>query len=564
MNKKIPTPLPIGQSSFEMLIEMGSYYVDKTLFIKDILDSNATFLLCTRPRRFGKTLNQNMLKCFFEDTAQIGGKDTRALFNGMNIEKAGEEYLEHQGKYPVIFLSFKDVERDTYELTFTAFKMLIASEFKRHGYAVEKLSYEDDIERFKKISSNSGSLIDYSESIRFLSRCLENYYGQKVIILIDEYDVPLNGSHVNDFYKELIGFMRPLMSSALKDNSHLRLAVITGCLRISKESIFTGLNNLDIISILNKNYAEYFGFTQSEMDTMLSHYGMEDKYEVVKEWYDGYLFGDTEVYNPWSSINAVKRWLSDINDSPKPHWANTSGNAIVRNLVDKAKGNTRTELEALISGGTISKEIHEDITYEEIDNDIDNLWNFLFFTGYLKKVGERTDEDGILTLDLAVPNTELMYIYKTKIQEWFKERIKQKDFGPLYEAIINGNTEIVQSSLNDLLLDTISYLDGKEDFYHGFMLGILTSLQNFVITSNRETGLGRSDIILKHASGSGKAVILELKWTKEMREICKASEDALRQINENMYVRELEKECYDDIVKYGIAFCKKRCEVRRG
>ena len=564
MSKKTPTPLPIGQSFFDKVIESGYYYVDKTLLIRDIIDSGAAVTLCTRPRRFGKTLNQTMLKCFFEDTAQLCGKDTRSLFKGLNIEKEGQEYLEHQGKYPVIFLSFKDVAGNTFERTFAEIKKVIAREFKRHKYLTAKITDEDDLELFKLISSRKGTYEDYSDSIRFLSECLEDYHGKKVIILIDEYDVPLNNSHHDGFYNELIIFIRILFSSALKDNSHLQFAVVTGCLRVSKESIFTGLNNPKIVSILSKDYAEHFGFTQSEMNTILAHYGLENKLPVVKDWYDGYIFGDTEVYNPWSSLNVVDSWLADINESPKPYWVNTSGNDIVRKLIDLADAETRTELETLISGGKISKEIQEDITYTEIENNADNLWNFLFFTGYLKKTGERSDENGVLTLDLAIPNTELMYIYKTKIQEWFKEQVKQKNFRQLYEAILNGNTEVVQNELNDLLLDTISYLDGREDFYHGFLLGILTPLRNFIIKSNRETGLGRSDIVLKHASGSGKAVILELKWTKEMREICAESEDALRQIDKGMYIKELEQECYTDIVKYGIAFCKKRCEVRKG
>ena len=564
MNKKIPPPLPIGVSFFDKIIESGCYYVDKTLLIKDVLDSRAEVILCTRPRRFGKTLNQTMLKCFFEDTTEIGGKDTRVLFNGLNIEKAGEKYLEHQGKYPVIFLSFKDVERSTFEETFGQFKYAIAEEFRRHSYIKEKIVNEEELELYEKIVTGNGSQGDYSVSLKFLCKHLENYHGRKTIILIDEYDVPLNRSHICGFYKELIAFVRPLMSSVFKDNTHLKFAVITGCLRISKESIFTGLNNLEVVSILSENYSEHFGFTQSEMDAMLKHYDLESKQQVVKDWYNGYMFGDTEVYNPWSSICVVKSWAININAFPRPHWANTSGNDIVRKLIDKAGGETRTELETLISGGRISKEIHEDVTYDEIENDIDNLWNFLFFTGYLKKVGEGLSEDGVLTLDLAIPNIELKYIYLTKIREWFKERIKQKNFQPLYEAVLSGNTEFVQKELNELLLDTISYLDGKEDFYHGFMLGILAGLHGYLSESNSEAGTGRSDIILKHISGRGKAVILELKRTKEMSDICKESEDALAQIDKNMYTRKLEKECYTDIIKYGIAFCKKSCEVRKG
>ena len=564
MDKKITTPLPIGESDFEELIRNGSYYVDKTLFIKDILDSNAKFLLCTRPRRFGKTLNQNMLKCFFEDTTEIRGKDTRMLFNGLNIEKAGEKYLEHQGKYPVVFLSFKDAERNTFERTLGQFKYAIAEEFRRHSYINGKIVNKEEQELLEKIVSGKGSQDDYSVSLKFLCKHLENYHGKKVIVLIDEYDVPLNRSHICGFYNELIEFVRPLMSSALKDNKHLKFAVITGCLRISKESIFTGLNNLDVISILNRDYSEYFGFTQSEMDAMLAHYGMESKAQVVKDWYDGYLFGNTEVYNPWSSICVVKSWNTYIDEFPKHYWANTSGNDIVRDLIDRVGDKEKSELEMLMADGTISKVIHEDITYAEIENDVDNIWNFLFFTGYLKKVSETTDSEGRIVVEMKIPNRELRIVFIDKIEKWFQNRIKQRNFQPLYDAILNGDPESMQKELSELLLDTISYFDGKEGFYHGFMLGILAPLRNFVIESNREAGIGRSDIVLKHASGSGKAVVFEFKWTADMRDICKISEDALRQIDESLYTRELEKECYTDIIKYGIGFCKKRCEVRKG
>ncbi|GBU23471.1 hypothetical protein R83H12_00082 [Fibrobacteria bacterium R8-3-H12] len=563
MDKKIPTPLPIGKSIFDKVIEGGCYYVDKTLLIKDILDSGTEVILCTRPRRFGKTLNQTMLKCFFEDTKEIGGKDTRVLFKGLKIENAGAEYLEHQGKYPVIFLSFKDVERDIFEHTLTEFKKLIANEFKRHNYVVEKINNENDRELFKKISACEGSDSDYSDSIKFLSGCLENYHGKKTVILIDEYDVPLNRSHICGFYKELIAFVRPLLSSAFKDNAHLQLSVITGCLRISKESIFTGLNNLKIVSIISKNYAEYFGFTQNEIDALLAHYGLEGKAQEVRDWYDGYMFGNTEVYNPWSSINVVDGWLTYADEYPKPYWVNTSGNDIVRKLISEADGETRAELEILMSGGTISKEVHEDVTYDEIDKNIDNLWNFLFFTGYLKKVGER--KEGVkIFLDLSIPNLELQYIYEVKISEWFKEQIKQKDFRSFYSAILNGNAEMVQKELGDLLLETISYFDSQESFYHGFMLGILAGQPNFSVKSNREAGKGRSDIIMRHLSKRGQAVIFELKWTDNIKEIATKADEALRQIDENLYCKELEDEGYEskNILKYGIAFCKKDCEVK--
>jgi len=561
-------PLPIGNSFFDRVIEKGSYYVDKTLFVRDLIDRDAVVTLCTRPRRFGKTLNQTMLQCFFEDTAPIGGKDTRALFRGLKIEEAGERYMEYQGKHPVIFLSFKDIKEENFDLSYNLLKDCVADEFKRHVYATEKISDSGDIEKFKRISSGAGSINDYTQSLKFLSKCLENYHGKRAIILIDEYDVPLENSWAcsSRFYDKMVGFIRPLLSSALKDNPHLQLAVMTGCLRISKESIFTGLNNLEVISILNKYYSEYFGFTQNEINAMLQYYGLEDKREIVRDWYNGYLFGNTEVYNPWSSVRVVDSWLADINEYPAPYWANTSRNDIVRRLIEIADAEMKTDLETLMAGGIISKPIHEDITYDEIDMDKDkdrnNFWNFLFFTGYLKTVGEHMD-DVQKVLDLSIPNIEVQYIYKTKIQDWFKENVSRKDFNPLYEALLNGDAQSVQEELSDILLETISYLDAKEDFYHGITLGVLAGMRNFTAKSNRETGTGRCDIVLRHTSGRGKAIILELKCTADMREIEKKCEEAVKQIENGKYAKELETECYTDIIKYGIAFCKKSCEVRR-
>ncbi|MCL2283071.1 MAG: ATP-binding protein [Fibromonadales bacterium] len=551
--------LPIGISFFDQVIEENAFYIDKTLLVKDLLDRLSAVTLCTRPRRFGKTLNQTMLKCFFEDTAPIGGKDTRTLFKGLKIESAGAQYMEHQGKYPVIFLSFKEAKRESFDFSYGRLKNEISDEFSRHRYAIEKIT-EKKQKLFEKLASGEGSLEDYSTSIKFLCECLEIYHGKKAIILIDEYDVPLENAWVCGFYQEMVNFIRPLLSSALKDNTCLQFAVITGCLRVSKESIFTGLNNLTIISILNNKYSEYFGFTQDEVDAILKYYGLEEKRQLLRDWYDGYMFGDTEVYNPWSSVLAVTGWRDSINALPSPHWVNTSSNEIVRKLIDTVKGEAKTELETLMAGGTISKVIHEDITYDDVYKNADNIWNFMFFTGYLKKVGERLD--GVKkVLELSVPNLELQYIYETKIKEWFNERIEQRDFGKFHEAILSGNAAVVQEELGDFLLDTISYMDGKEDFYHGVMLGVLSGIRNYNLKSNRETGLGRCDIVMRHSSGRGKAVIFELKWTSDMREIERKRDEALKQIIDGKYAEELRNECYNDVIKYGVAFCQKSCEV---
>ena len=561
MFAEVPTPLPIGISFFDRIIEDGYYYVDKTLFIKALLDRKAAVTLCTRPRRFGKTLNQTMLKFFFENTAEFGGKDTRTLFKGLKIESTGEKYMEQQGKYPVIFLSFKEAKRNSFDFSYWQLKDDIAHEFSRHYYVKEKIAKKENLELFEKLASGKGSIEEYSTSIKFLCECLENYYGKKAVVLIDEYDVPLENSWVRGFYQEMIDFIRPLLSSAFKDNPFLELAVMTGCLRISRESIFTGLNNLDIISILNKDYSEYFGFIQSEVDAMLKHYKMESKIQTVKDWYNGYIFGETEVYNPWSSIKVAREWLADINELPKPHWVNTSSNDIIRKLIDKADSTAKEELEILIAGGTISKEIHEDITYDEIEKNVNNIWNFMFFTGYLKKVGSCSSEEGVLTLNLSVPNIELMYIYKTKIREWFNDYTSQRDLKTLFDAILGGDAEIFQSELSKLLAESISFYDSVENFYHGFMAGILSRLNEYRVKSNRESGDGRSDLILY---GMDKAVMFELKVAKKAKEMPAECEDALKQIEKNNYAAYWDDEGYTDILKYGVAFYKKKCTVRKG
>jgi hypothetical protein len=335
-------------------------------------------------------------------------------------------------------------------------------------------------------------------------------------------------------------------------------------LRVSKESIFTGLNNLDTASVLDNNYSEYCGFTQREVDAMLNYYGLDAKKQLVRDWYNGYLFGSTEVYNPWSCLKAVGSWITDINAQPKAYWVNTSSNDIIRDMIDNMNAEAKDGLETLMAGGTVSCTVNEYVTYGDIYDDADNIWNFLFFTGYLKKVVESVDRIGRIVLEMKIPNKELNIIFEDKVQEWFKVSVHRKDFNPLYDALLGGNADLVQEELGEFLLETISYLDAKEDFYHGIMLGILAGLRNFTVKSNRETGHGRSDIILRHTSGHGKAIILELKCTPDMREIEKKCEEAVKQIENGKYAKELETECYNDITKYGIAFCKKSCVVKKG
>ncbi|GBU21255.1 hypothetical protein R80B4_01144 [Fibrobacteres bacterium R8-0-B4] len=563
-------PLPIGKSFFDKVIEEGCYYVDKTLFVKDLIDKNAEVTLCTRPRRFGKTLNQTMIKCFFEDTAPIGGKDTRALFRGLLIEKAGERYMERQGKYPVIFLSFKEAKFDSFDKAYDKLRDCIALEFERHAYAAEKISSEYDRNLFKKLSNRAGSIGDYSTSLKFLSKCLEEHHGKRAVILIDEYDVPLENSWScpNRFYDEMINFIRPLLSSAFKDNQHLQTGVITGCLRISKESIFTGLNNLDTASVLDDYYSEYFGFTQREVDAMLDCYGLDSKKQLVRDWYNGYLFGNTEVYNPWSCLKAIASWIKNINELPRAHWVNTSSNAVIHDMIDNMNAEAKAGLETLMSGGTVSSVVDEYVTYGDIYATADNLWNFLLFTGYLKKARESVDRIERVVLDMKIPNKELYIIFETKIQEWFNKRVAREDTAAFLKAIIDGNTEIFQKELSMLLVESISYMDSKENNYHGFMTGVLTILarQNgYLVKSNRESGDGRSDLVLYNENGNdATAVIFEFKVAPNAKMLATVCEDALKQIEEKNYAAYWDEEDYKNIIKYGIGFYKKRCAVKKG
>ncbi|GBU21699.1 hypothetical protein R80B4_01599 [Fibrobacteres bacterium R8-0-B4] len=562
-------PLPVSESFFDSMIEDGYYYVDKTLLIKEMLEKKDRVVLCTRPRRFGKTLNQTMIKCFFEDTAPIGGKDTRALFRGLKIEEAGERYMERQGKHPVIFLTFKETKGENFKETCDIFKDMLSAEFRRHGYVKEKIGDAVDLKKFENLSSGEGDISSYKESLKFLSMCLEKYHSQKTIILIDEYDVPLENSWVRGFYKEMIAFIRPLLSSAFKDNPHLQMGVITGCLRISKESVFTGLNNLEVVSVLSDFYSEHFGFTQNEMDAMLAYYGLESKTQIVKDWYNGYLFGNTVVYNPLSAVRMVSAWTKNINRKPEPYWVNTSGNDIIHDMIDNMDSEAKAGLETLMAGGTVSSVVNEYVTYGDLYSARDNLWNFLLFTGYLKKARDgRQNADGELTLELSIPNIELKYVYKTKIQEWFNKRVAREDTAAFLKAIIDGNTEIFQKELSSLLVESISYMDSEENNYHGFMTGVLTILarQNgYLVKSNRESGDGRYDLVLYSANGRDfNAVIFEFKAVKEFDKLPIACENALKQIEEKNYASDWVKEGYENIIKYGIGFYKKRCAVRKG
>ena len=551
------TPLPVGVENFEEIIDKGYYYVDKTLLIRDLIDLRGKVNLFTRPRRFGKTLNMSMLRYFFEKAEE----DRRYLFQGTKIMDAGEKYRSEMGKYPVISLSLKSMKQGSYEEAFHCLKEEIADEFKKHLELLGKLETEDDRKKYDQLANRRAPGEEYLNSLQFLSQCLYSCYGSKAVILIDEYDVPLENAYFRGFYDRMVDLIRSLFESALKTNDALEFAVVTGCLRISKESIFTGLNNLNVISITDKTYAEHFGFTQEEVDRMLERYGLMEKREDVKRWYDGYQFGDTEVYNPWSVINYVNSSYRDKDVLFKPYWSNTSSNSIVRTLVEKADISAKQEIEALIDGGTITKPIHEDITYDEMDSTQENLWNFLFFTGYLKKISEYQNGEDIY-VEMAIPNSEVRYIYKNAVRRWFEEKTDKKDLSPLYESILNGDREKMAEILSENLMETISFYDYQESYYHGFLAGMLKNIGNYIVLSNRESGNGRPDLLLKYPSVRGKAVILEIKVAKTYRELEQKCDEALEQIEAQRYEEPLRQEGYSDILKYGVAFYRKECVVK--
>ncbi len=553
-------PLPIGIDNFEMLITRGYYFVDKTLLIKDLIDNKAAVNLFTRPRRFGKTLNMSMLQYFFEHSE----KDNSYLFEGLNIIKAGENYTCHMGQYPVINLSLKSAKQPTFELALKCIKEELADEFKRHDYVLEGTKLNEEKEKYLKIAKEDDDDSLYITALKFLSQCLEKYHEKKVIILIDEYDVPLENAFFEGFYDKMIAFIRSLFESALKTNSSLEFSVITGCLRISRESIFTGLNNLNIISILNDRYAEYFGFSDNEAQELTKYYELEEKYSLIRDWYNGYVFGQTNVYNPWSVIKFIFDLTGNKNTFPSSYWANTSSNSIVKSLIEKADSKTKQEIELLIEGKTIEKLVYEDITYDEIYDSLENLWNFMFFTGYFKKVSERMDEDDNRYMELSIPNREVKYIFRSKILRWFEEKVKAKDLSRMYTSIINGDAEIFEEELGRLLMETISFNDAYENFYHGFVVGALANMHDYIVKSNREGGKGRSDLFIKSVSKRGVAIVIEFKIAKDIDDLEKRAEDALKQINKKGYDMELRSEGYKNIIKYGISFCEKDCYVKLG
>ena len=561
---EIKKAIPIGIESYKEIIKNDYYYIDKTLLIMDLLTQKSKVTLFTRPRRFGKTLAQSMLRTFFEEEIDADGRavDNSGYFSGKKIMEAGAQYTGHMGKYPVIFLSMKSAKQPDFEMAYSRLLTDIVSEFERHSYLLEgDVLTPAQKKRYNAVLEQSAGMAEVTFSLKFLSDCLEKYHHQKTIILVDEYDVPLENAYFKGFYKQMVDFMRSLLESALKTNDSLQFAVITGCLRISRESIFTDLNNLKINSVLDESYSEFFGFMQDEIDSLLSFYGIGQKKEEIKEWYNGYLFGGTEVYNPWSILNYVDDIVSHNTEFPKPYWSNTSSNSIIHELVVKADSSTVQEIERLLAGKAIEKPVHEDITYEDIYQSEDNLWNFLFFTGYLRAAGRSFHSD-IIYLKMMIPNREIRYIYNNTIQEWFHKKAETMDFSSLYRAILSGDIESAENFLKKQLRESISFMDSAEKFYHGFLLGLLGGLQDYRKESNLESGNGRYDITLIPYDEQQPAVILELKRAKKFTDMENLCLEALRQIDEKKYADALIEEGYPLILKYGICFCKKSCMVK--
>ena len=558
--------IAIGVEDFKEIIDKDGYFVDKTLMIEKLIESRAKVTLFTRPRRFGKTLNQFMIRRFFEDERTEKGEkvENGYLFDGLKIAECGEEILSHQQQYPVIFLTLKSAKQPTYEMAYACLVDEICKEFERHSYVLQGEMSQRNREIFERISLGKGSDDEYATAFAFLSECLFKYHKKKAIILIDEYDVPLENAYFEGFYDKMIKFIRSLFESALKTNPYLEKSVITGCLRISKESIFTGLNNLKVDSVLRTEYGDSFGFTESEVEEMLAYYDLQEELPEVKRWYDGYLFNDIEIYNPWSIINYVYDRDRKITKFALPYWSNTSSNSIIREMVGEADADAKRDLETLINGGTIEKQVHEDITYGDIHQSQDNLWNFLFFTGYLKKMSERKDESGeSLYLSMAIPNTEIKTIYKNSISYWFEQRMKETDRSPLVHALETGDCEAAENFISEQLFHTISYYDYAENFYHGFMAGLLANIGGYLVRSNRESGNGRPDIVMTESKFRGRAMILELKISDTIQGMEKKCEEALTQIEEQKYESPLEEDCFQPILKYAICFFRKRCMVKK-
>ena len=550
----ITKKLPIGIENFEEMQKQDFYYVDKTGLIVDLLAGWGKVNLFTRPRRFGKTLNMSMLKCFFE----IG--TDKSLFDGLAVSKEKALCETYMGKYPVVFVSLKGVDGLTFETAYRALCSIIRREALRLEFLLDsdKLT-ENEKKSLNRILTGEYDDQDIRDSLQMLCTLLEKHYGQKPILLIDEYDVPLDKAYYHGYYPQMIDLIRAMFQAALKTNSSLFFAVLTGCLRVSKESIFTGLNNLMVHSISDPSFDEYFGFTDEEVGKMLSDYGLEAHHQEAREWYDGYRFGGQDVYCPWDVINYVYALRVDPQAEPKAYWLNTSGNTMVRELISKsADGTTQMEIERLIEGETITKTLNEQLTHNEIRSSIGNIWSLLYMTGYLttaqKPSGGR--------YELRIPNREVRQIYMQQVLSWFNHKVESETdkLTNLYAAFETGDTETIKEILDEQLLDTVSFYDARESFYHGFLLALLSTCASWNVSSNIETGKGRSDILVSRKDRK-IGFVVEVKDVKDEDKLDAACEAGMKQIDEKDYTALLRRFRVKEIRKYAIAFWDKECRV---
>ena len=556
--------LPVGIEDFREIRNGQFYYVDKTKLIEQLLEQWGKVNLFIRPRRFGKTLNMSMLRAFFE----IG--TDKSLFDGLDIAKNERLCDEYMGRFPVIFISLKGAEGATFREAALSLAELVRDEVRRHSFLLEedRLSTEDKSIYRELLSINEISDTEAAVKLKFslkkLAELLYKHYGQRVIILIDEYDVPLDKAFQNGYYREMVSLIRGLLGEALKTNEYLQFAVLTGCLRVSKESIFTGLNNFRVLSITDTAFDEQFGFTQDEVRMLLAAYGLESHMTEIREWYDGYRFGDADIYCPWDVINHVGTLCSAPEAQPRTYWINSSGNDLVKRFIDKADKTTRNEIERLLAGEAIDKEIRLELTYDEIDNSIDNLWSVLFTTGYLTQVG--TSKNGIYKL--RIPNKEIREVYRTQIRDWFAKTVQDDKEGlrPLWQAFSEGNAQEVEEILTKIMGRTISVLDPKgsetekEKFYHAFLTGVLVGNGTWGILSNKESGEGFADLLVE-MENPDMGLVIELKVADKVTELDGACKRAIAQIHDRRYDEYLRNEGRNDIWAYGIAFYKKRCRV---
>ena len=546
--------LPVGIENFEEMRKEDFYYVDKTGLIIDLMNGWSKVNLFTRPRRFGKTLNMSMLKSFFE----IGGD--KSIFDGLVVSNDKVICDRFMGQYPVVFISLKGVDGLDFKTAYEALCQIIVDEAARLRFLVDSDKIADDEKKFlEKLINERYDASDIRKSLQMLCRLLEKHYGQKAILLIDEYDVPLDKAFYHGYYTQMIDVIRAMFGAALKTNDSLFMAVLTGCLRVSKESIFTGLNNLKVHSISDEKFDEYFGFTDTEVRKMLEYYGLESHYSDVRKWYDGYRFGGQDIYCPWDVINYCYDACSSAHAQPKAYWINTSGNEMVRRLISRGTdGTTQMDIERLIAGETITKTLNENLTHNEIDANIENIWSLLYMTGYLTAVGYPNGRQ----YELRIPNMEVRQIYMEQVLDWFKGRAAaQSDkLTGLYEAFESGSADAIKEYLDEQLLDTVSYYDARESFYHGFLLALLSTCANWRVSSNIETGKGRSDIVVERRDRK-VGFVVEVKDVKEYEKLDAACETALRQIEEKDYTAILRRYRVKNIWTYGIAFWEKECRV---